>query len=206
MTFEEKKDGDSWSICKTNPSTFITRIYIHYIKVDIWKNKPLNIRLRLSCRLRYRYRPQTRFRWICYIIFTQELLKSNTRYMIMYYVSGVLKFTFYLNSIAFTFYTLTLIQKLLSLPFKLIMYKHVQNVYLISLYPLACQSEARSDLSPTFIPRHDVRTPPTTPPASPPLGAGTPDLSVQEDQPPVQVSYIQYNITRNTRGIRNIEI
>ena len=39
------------------------RIYsIQYVKVDIWTNKPLNdhFRFRLSCRLRYRYRPHIR--------------------------------------------------------------------------------------------------------------------------------------------------
>ena len=39
----------------------LSQAYKHYVKVDIRKNKPLNslFRLRLSCRLRYRYRPQT---------------------------------------------------------------------------------------------------------------------------------------------------
>ena len=36
---------------------------MQYVKVDIRTNKPLNghFRFRLSCRLRYRYRQQTRF-------------------------------------------------------------------------------------------------------------------------------------------------
>ena len=56
--FEQKPTILSWT----------WRIYgIQYVKVDIRTNKPPNahFRFRLSCRLRYRYRQQTRLqRWI----------------------------------------------------------------------------------------------------------------------------------------------